>query len=147
MNFVKKSQNRGNLLRLKRINKCNLTSVTYMNDYDLDIGQCLNIKVRSYTNTVSINPQNIVYCKADGRYTRIYTKNDESIITAKVLKKFEEILPVQVFFRIHRTYLVNLSFLDDSILSKENKISLNGNTKLTVAKRRKKEFQYRLKDR
>lgn len=55
-----------------------------------------------------INIEEILYCVADGPYTTIYLHGGKQIVTTKPLKYYEALLPIQDFFRLHRSYLVNL---------------------------------------
>ncbi|MBI9072346.1 MAG: response regulator [Melioribacteraceae bacterium] len=55
--------------------------------------------------------KNIVYITSFGDYSHIHTNNDEKIITRKLLKAWERILPSNSFIRIHRSTIINLEFL------------------------------------
>jgi len=76
----------------------------------------------------------IIYCKAEGNYTRIYTKNNNFIVT-KVLKFVEIILPKNIFLRIHKSYLINLNYVIG--FKHKNTIILEPNIELPIARRRK----------
>jgi len=78
----------------------------------------------------------IVYCKADGRYTHVYLRNGKSILTAKLLKSFENKLPVEMFLRIHKSYIINLKYVTS--FNRDSHIYLGTRTVLEVSKRRKK---------
>ncbi|WP_332912485.1 LytTR family DNA-binding domain-containing protein [Algoriphagus boritolerans] len=52
----------------------------------------------------------IVYLKADGLYTKVYTKA-KSYLVRDILKSFEEKLPADIFLRVHKSFLVNISFI------------------------------------
>jgi len=79
----------------------------------------------------------IIYCKAEGNYTRIYMKN-YNFIVAKVLKYVENVLPCNIFIRIHRSYMVNLNYITG--FRHKNTIILDQNIELPVARRRKTEI-------
>lgn len=53
------------------------------------------------------NPDEIVRLEASSNYTNIYFTNKKKMLTAKVLKEFEEMLEPFGFVRTHRTHLVN----------------------------------------
>jgi two-component system LytT family response regulator len=58
-----------------------------------------------------ISIQNIIYIKAEGSYSRIDINNNESLLVSKNLKYFEELLgQSDHFYRIHRSYLLNLQY-------------------------------------
>jgi len=58
-----------------------------------------------------ISIQNIIYIKAEGSYSRIDTNNNESLLVSKNLKYFDELLSQSDhFYRVHRSYLLNLQY-------------------------------------
>ena len=54
-----------------------------------------------------VRTSDIIYCQADSSYTIVYLLNGKKIITSKLLKLIEELLPSQTFYRIHKSYIVN----------------------------------------
>lgn len=83
---------------------------------------------------------NIVYCQAEENYTRIVTNRNEAILVAKTLKNIENLLPEKMFFRIHKSYLVNLNYIKSYSKVQGYKITLENGVKLDVATRRNDEF-------
>lgn len=82
----------------------------------------------------------IIYLEAQSNYTKFYLTNNSTIITSKTLKHFEEILPIDLFFRIHKTYLVNMNFIKRFSKIDEFLIVLITGQKLPVSHRKKDEF-------
>ena len=61
------------------------------------------------------HPEEIIRLEASSNYTNIYFINKKKMLTAKVLKDYEEILEPLGFVRTHRSHLVNkryISFVD-----------------------------------
>ncbi len=83
---------------------------------------------------------NIIYCQAEENYTKIYTNRNEVIMVAKTLKSIEELLPDSMFFRIHKSYLVNLNYIKSYNKSQGYKVILENGIRLDVATRRNDEF-------
>lgn len=83
---------------------------------------------------------NIVYCQAEENYTKIVTNRNEAILVAKTLKNIENLLPDKMFFRIHKSYLVNLNYIKSYSKVQGYKITLENGVKLDVATRRNDEF-------
>lgn len=54
----------------------------------------------------------ILYMEADRNYSRIFTNNKEYLL-AITLKSIEEKLPLDLFVRIHRSYIINLAHIDE----------------------------------
>jgi two-component system, LytTR family, response regulator len=102
------------------------------------------ISVRTCKGLLIICCDQILYCQGDGRYTRIFMNNGESHLITRVLKDYETILPKDVFFRIHKSCIVNLSFVKSYNINNHHQLELNDHTILTVAKRRCKCFLNKL---
>ena len=54
---------------------------------------------------------NILFAEAQGNYTKIFTYDDRTILVCKTLGIIEEMLPEKSFFRIHKSYVVNLNYV------------------------------------
>ncbi|HMO38746.1 MAG TPA: response regulator [Saprospiraceae bacterium] len=70
------------------------------------------IFVRHKERMVKIFIEDIFYIEAERNYCRIFTKNKEYLL-ATTLKLMEEKLPARHFIRIHRSYIINLSQVDE----------------------------------
>jgi len=72
------------------------------------------ILIKSNDEIHFLSPEKIIYCEADGAYTKIYldeNNGDYKLVTTH-LKKIEEALPKNIFFRIHDALIVNCNFID-----------------------------------
>jgi len=58
-----------------------------------------------------INVQDVIWCKAEGSYTRFCLANSPEIMVSKNLKEYEQKLLPFGFFRPHHSYLINLNQL------------------------------------
>ncbi len=87
---------------------------------------------------VFIDEKEIIYLKADGKYTDIITLNNRIHKSSKNLGEIEKLLSNN-FFRCHKAYIVNMNFI--AKFSKEElKITLLDATEIYVAFRRKDDF-------
>ena len=77
-----------------------------------------------------IKMDDIIYCQAEGSYTRIILANDPALTVSKNLKYFEENLSEEAgFFRSHRSYIINTGFIKRLVKSDGGSIYLvNGET-------------------
>lgn len=82
----------------------------------------------------------IIYCEADQNYTRVYTSNTEKLLVSKPLSAIQDMLPENLFYRIHKSYLVNLNFIKNFCNTDGAHVILENGTKLDVAGRRKNGF-------
>ncbi len=68
------------------------------------------VKVNTRTGTIFVNPANILYCKADGNYTYIYTAGKELLCSMNI-GKLCEMLPEKSFIRLGRSLIINLEHI------------------------------------
>lgn len=60
-----------------------------------------------------ISYEHIIYCEAQGSYTKVYMDDgSEPKLLPTHLKKIEETFPTGKFFRIHNTHIINSDFID-----------------------------------
>jgi two-component system LytT family response regulator len=83
----------------------------------------------------AVTPANIIRIEANSNYCRIYFDNEHPLTVAKVLHWFEEILPDEYFYRIHRTHIVNRLFV--STISYDSKLTLVNGEQLQISRRKK----------
>lgn len=83
---------------------------------------------------------NIVYCQAEENYCKIFTNRNEVILVARTLKNIEELLPDELFFRIHKSHLVNMNYIKSYSKTDGYTIKLENGVELDVATRRNEEF-------
>ena len=69
------------------------------------------VKLNTRTGYVLINPQEVIYCQADGNYTHIRLVNGVQETTTQNLGAIERLLKGSSFFRASRSYLLNLKYL------------------------------------
>jgi two-component system, LytTR family, response regulator len=82
----------------------------------------LRIKVNTRTGTLFINPDSILYCKADGNYTTICTGEKQHLCSLN-LGKVEVQLPGNGFIRVGRSLIVNFEYMT-MLDRKESQITL-----------------------
>ena len=82
----------------------------------------------------------ILYCKGEGRYTTIYLKNGHSLLVSRLLKSIEDILMNDSFYRIHKSYIVNMKYIKEFKHPDYKYVVLENDIQLEIAKRRKSQF-------
>jgi two-component system LytT family response regulator len=100
--------------------------------------------LRTFDKIHYLDTQNIVRCESDRNYTFFYLTNNEKIIVSSPLKEYEEILDGQGFFRIHKSHLVNLNFVESYVKGDGGYLVLKDKTQLPVAMRKKEALLERL---
>jgi two-component system LytT family response regulator len=99
----------------------------------------LNNKTRA--NYVMV--KDIMYLRADVNYTTIYVSSGEKHLVAKPLKEYDEILctPGTGFLRIHKSSIVNPSFVEGLEDSDILRVVLPKRILLEVSRRKRKEVE------
>ena len=69
------------------------------------------IAVHSGDKVKFLSQGEIIYIEADGRYCRIFMKNQEIYVTAKYLKDFESYFGESNFIRISKSHIINVSHI------------------------------------
>lgn len=95
------------------------------------------LKLSSTNSHVLIDPNEILYCAAEGSYTHIHLDDGKIELANTYLGKIEEILESYNFFRIGRSHLINLDKLwranksDNSCIlrANEKEVKLYGSKK------------------
>ena len=82
----------------------------------------------------------IIYLEASINYTNIFLSNQQKLLVSRTLKEFEDILPVQIFLRIHHSYIINKEYAEKYIRGEGGQVLLSNGVILDVSKRKKGEF-------
>lgn len=83
-----------------------------------NLSQNKKLKFNTRHGFMTLNPNEIVYCSADGSYTQVYLKNSKLEIFTNHIGYLVSILPVTNFFRISRSQIINTKYLF-SVIRKE----------------------------
>lgn len=127
--------------RYKKISRgsSKLKIQTFVNNLtnELEINKKILLPSKNGYDVIPLN--NILYCEADINYTIVHSLEGKSYTIASTLKSLEETLPDTMFFRTHKTYLVNLNYVKALDKSK-GKAILESNHELDIASRRMDSF-------
>jgi len=118
-----------------------------MNDLKLQLSTLqLNLSAKK-NKTIVLKTMNKIYlveimeiirCESDGNYTKIFTMEGKNYMVSTPMREYEDILVEHGFFRIHKSHIINLSFIES--FDKEGYIRLKDDTNLPVARRKKNDL-------
>jgi two-component system LytT family response regulator len=91
-----------------------------------------------------IDPSHIIYCRAKGAYTEIITDNEKNFLISRSLGRIQELVPEEMFERIHQSYLVNLSFIKKFRKGESATVSMSNSDVLKVSRMNKDRLSMRL---
>lgn len=80
----------------------------------------------------------IIYCKADDNFTIFHLHDGTSLMICKTLKYFEDILTEYEFLRIHRSHMINLSYVQRYSKGKGGFVTMKNKVELEVSSSKKK---------
>lgn len=87
-----------------------------------------------------IEPEKIIFIEADGRYSKIYLENNESVLVSKNLGEIEEILDPEMFFRAHNSSIINLKHVAELNSKDGGYLIMSGGSKVLLSRRKKEDF-------
>jgi DNA-binding LytR/AlgR family response regulator len=89
---------------------------------------------------LNVTSEEIILLRADVNYTEIFFTNGEKIILSKTLKELERKfnLATDLFFRTHKSFLINLSYIQSFQPNDSKNIRLI-NDEIAILSRRKKD--------
>lgn len=82
----------------------------------------------------------IVRLESDSNYTTFHFKDKTSVMVARTLKDFEELLADHHFFRVHQSHLINLRFLRKYIRGEGGIAVMEDGKEVDISRRRKEDF-------
>lgn len=99
-----------------------------------------SIILRDRKKENAIPLKKMLYLKAERTYTFVFLKNDHPYCDSKNIKLFEDVLKDFNFFRIHKSFIVNLAEIETYRRDRGGKVILSDGTVLPVAQNRKTRF-------
>ncbi len=101
--------------------------------------QSPNITFKGASSVEIVSFRDIFFIEAQSSYSRILFTKDKQVkelTMSNPLSEYEEILPVEMFFRIHKSYLVNCSHIKCVENKDAHFLVLNNDTELPISRRR-----------
>jgi two-component system LytT family response regulator len=99
-----------------------------------------NLAIPTMEGLLFIGLQDIVYCEGDDKYTKIYMTDKKMIVSSRTLGVFEDLLSAYNFFRIHKSYLINLNHLKKYLRGEGGQVIMANGSTLDVARRKKEDL-------
>ncbi len=85
--------------------------------------------------------EDIYFCEADGMYSKFYLKNNKKLLISKPLKYFTDLLDnKEMFYKPHRSYLVNLQYLQKLVKKEGTYLEMENNFLVPVSKEKREEL-------
>jgi two-component system LytT family response regulator len=124
----------------ERSNKEGLQRYTFLKEQINDVNPFTKIILPSRDRYVFLRIEDIIYLEGEGNYTYFYHDKDEKTLVSKPIKEYEDLLERKGFFRIHKTFFINLSQIDKVMRIDGLSVIMSNGVELPVALRKKDEF-------
>lgn len=98
-----------------------------------------HIFIKSEGKLVRLNNDDILYIESMGDYVKFVT-GDKKFITHNTIKNLEEKVNRQCFIKVHRSYIINITKIDDI---RENDLFIKGN-EIPISKAHRSDVMKRL---
>ncbi len=98
------------------------------------------IVLTDYKKHSIVNLKDIVFIEAKRSYTVFHLIGNQTRITSNPLSHYDELLPETIFFRIHKSYIVNCNKVAGLETGRGGQVKLTNDQFLPVAVRRKSAF-------
>jgi two-component system LytT family response regulator len=82
----------------------------------------------------------IIYIEASNSYSTFHLNNDKRITSSKSIKEYEQMLSTKGFFRVHKSFMVNISYVLSVEKVTSDMVILKNNEQIPLAVRRKEAF-------
>jgi len=92
-----------------------------------------------------IDFKDIIYMESESNYTTFHLIGNHKITATRTLGEFEELLERYQFFRLHKSFIVNLNYIRKYIKGDGGMVVMENGVEIDVSRRRKEAFLERLK--
>ena len=93
------------------------------------------------------NLEEVIYLKAWGNYTFLIKREGRKILLSVLLKQIEDKLRKKGFYRLSRSYLINLNHVEEYYPRQECRVVMSDGTSIEIPRRKKKVFREIMEER
>lgn len=104
----------------------------------------LNIQVKTKEGVIFIRQKEIVRLEASGSYTEIHLDNGTRQIASKGLKEFDHLLDPALFYRCHKSHIVNLQKVQRFVSYEGMYLQMHDGSRVDIARSAKEDLLQRL---
>lgn len=86
----------------------------------------------------------IIHCKGEDGYTKIYFRDNKTLLSSNSIGHFNKLLKNQEFYLVHKSHLINMEYIEKYL--NEGYVLLAENHKIPISRNRRTEFLNQLKN-
>jgi two-component system LytT family response regulator len=99
------------------------------------------ISVPTRNGYIFIENKEILYFRASENYTEIFLENGKKVVSSKTIKRYEEKMNPNIFYRTHKSYIINRhNHLKELSRQAGNFVIMSNGDCIPIARRRFSEF-------
>lgn len=102
--------------------------------------------ISSHQGLEVVQTQHVMFVEAENTYSHFHIDDGRIVTSSKPILEYEELLDEEIFFRTHRSYIVNINYLE-KFSHKDNQAVLKDGSVLPVSRRKSPVFSEYLKNR
>lgn len=85
------------------------------------------------------NTEDLIYCESDGNYCKIFLEGGDTLYITKKIKEIYEMLPEDIFCRVHNCYVVNMKKVS-AFLKTDCILIMDNQKKIPVSRNKRASF-------
>jgi len=116
----------------------------FLRNMDTRLPQEKKLAIRDTRGIKFFGLDEISHLSAEGSYTKIILTSGKKIVSAKVLKYYDDLLKDNQFFRVHRSSMVNLNHVAEYEYKYGGSVIMTSGEQVFVSDEKKKELIERL---
>ncbi len=120
------------------MNELNLKLLELSNNLNTSQNKRIVLKTAEKLHFVPV--QDIMRCEADKNYTVFFLTDNKKIVVSGSIKDYEDILCEQGFYRLHKSHIVNLTYIKSYEKSDGGTVILTDGSHVPVAVRKKNQL-------
>jgi two-component system, LytTR family, response regulator len=128
--------------KIKQINTSLIpVQIEILNQYNNNFKKSDRLVLSTLEEYIILNIKDIIYCKADGNYTHFFVKDMSKVhIVSQKLGEYEKLMDPNIFFRIHKSYIVNIFHILRILKKEGGDVCMSDGTIIPISNRKKEAF-------
>lgn len=100
----------------------------------------------TFKGFIVLKLEDIIYCEAERSYTVFHLEGNKTVTVSKPLLEYDDLLQDTSFFRIHKSFLVNLHHVKEYQRGEGGMVIMSNNAEIEVSRRKKDQFMVKVKE-
>ena len=106
----------------------------------------MRLVLPTFKGFIVLKLNEIIYCEAERSYTNFHLNNGKTILVSKPLLDYDYLLKDTSFFRVHKSFLVNLDHVREYERGEGGMVIMDNGAEIEVSRRRKELFLQKIKE-